>query len=391
MKRGELTRTLLAVALLGCVPNCSDSGHALGNSHPADSGAADLPLQSGGTIGSGGATGNGGVAASGGTPSTGGTSVATGGAATGGATGTGGTSAPGATSPTGGARATGGTKSTGGAASTGGRNGGGTIGTGGIGASGGTGGTTTAPGSGGVLGSGGSSSSIDAGGMCTLSCDLINPTCCASDGTPRCTYLPYDPANCGACGNTCKGATPYCNSGTCTATPCSLDGSACATGESCCGGACCTTGQICCMANAPVAPAGPRCFTPDATTPTCPGDVPLRSDRNIKKNIVPVDTAAILQKVSKLPISTWTYKTEADGLRHLGPMAQDFRASFGLGDDEHYYYPVDAHGVALASIQALNKLVQLQQEQIRKLERQNTNLARRLNQVERSGRAQNRP
>ena len=65
-------------------------------------------------------------------------------------------------------------------------------------------------------------------------------------------------------------------------------------------------------------------------------------------------------------------------------MAQDFHASFGLGDDERSYYPVDAHGVALASIQALSKLVQLQQEQIRKLERQNAKLARRLGAVEKA-------
>ena len=111
----------------------------------------------------------------------------------------------------------------------------------------------------------------------------------------------------------------------------------------------------------------------------------MASDRNIKKNIAPADTAQILAKLAKLPIATWTYNTEADGLRHLGPMAQDFRASFGLGDDEHYYYPVDAHGVALASIQALDHLVQLQQEQIRKLERQNAALARRLSHVEKRG------
>jgi Chaperone of endosialidase len=145
------------------------------------------------------------------------------------------------------------------------------------------------------------------------------------------------------------------------------------------------------MGNRPVGPNGPGCVTITSTPPTCPGNLPIASDRNVKKDIVPADTAAILAKVSKLPISTWTYKSEADGLRHLGPMAQDFRASFGLGDDEHYYYPVDAHGVALASIQALDRLVQLQQEQIRKLERQNANLARRLGQIEKHAPAQNHP
>ena len=58
------------------------------------------------------------------------------------------------------------------------------------------------------------------------------------------------------------------------------------------------------------------------------------SDRNKKKNITPADTSAVLDKVSKLPISTWSYTAEPGEVRHMGPMAQDFRASFGLGDDD---------------------------------------------------------
>jgi hypothetical protein len=145
------------------------------------------------------------------------------------------------------------------------------------------------------------------------------------------------------------------------------------------------------MRNMPVGPNGPACQTITAVNPTCQGNIAVGSDRNIKKNIAPADTAAILAKVSQLPISTWTYKSEADGLRHLGPMAQDFRASFGLGDDERYYYPVDAHGVALASIQALHRLVQLQQEQIHKLGLQNAKLARRLSLIEKADSAPRAP
>ena len=61
------------------------------------------------------------------------------------------------------------------------------------------------------------------------------------------------------------------------------------------------------------------------------------SDRNKKKNITPADTSAVLDKVSKLPISTWSYTAEPVDVRHMGPMAQDFRASFGLGDDDKTY------------------------------------------------------
>jgi len=106
-----------------------------------------------------------------------------------------------------------------------------------------------------------------------------------------------------------------------------------------------------------------------------------KSDRNQKKNIAPVDTTAILDKVSRLPISTWTYLKEPASVRHLGPMAQDFRATFGLGDDDRTYYAVDAQGVALAAIKALNEQLSAQEARIVKLERENKSLSRRLSKV----------
>jgi hypothetical protein len=57
-------------------------------------------------------------------------------------------------------------------------------------------------------------------------------------------------------------------------------------------------------------------------------------------------------------------------VRHMGPMAQDFHASFGLGDTDRAYDPIDAHGVTFAAIQGLYVLVQEQQAQIAQLERE---------------------
>ncbi len=107
------------------------------------------------------------------------------------------------------------------------------------------------------------------------------------------------------------------------------------------------------------------------------------SDRNQKKNITPVDGASILDKVGRLPISSWTYLKEPAEVRHLGPMAQDFRAAFGLGDDDRTYFAVDAQGVALAAIQALNEKVTVQAARLEKLERENRELARRLAKLRR--------
>ena len=55
-------------------------------------------------------------------------------------------------------------------------------------------------------------------------------------------------------------------------------------------------------------------------------------------------------------------------------MAQDFRATFNLGDTDRAYNPIDAHGVSLASIKALYRLVQDQQLRLDRLEAENARL-----------------
>jgi hypothetical protein len=108
------------------------------------------------------------------------------------------------------------------------------------------------------------------------------------------------------------------------------------------------------------------------------------SDREQKKNVTPVDPATVLQAVRGLPISTWSYRQESDQIRHMGPMAQDFRAAFGLGDADRYYHAVDAHGVALAAIQALEKMTVEQRRRIDALEAKNQKLERKLRELERT-------
>jgi len=77
------------------------------------------------------------------------------------------------------------------------------------------------------------------------------------------------------------------------------------------------------------------------------------SDRNAKTEIVPLDDASILASVVRLPVSSWQYKSER-GVRHVGPMAQDFYAAFGVGTDDRHITSIDEDGVALAAIKALN-------------------------------------
>lgn len=77
------------------------------------------------------------------------------------------------------------------------------------------------------------------------------------------------------------------------------------------------------------------------------------SDRNVKANFAPVDGRAVLDKALSLPLSTWNYQAEDAATCHLGPMAQDFYATFGLGGDDKSISTIDPAGVSLAAIQGL--------------------------------------
>jgi hypothetical protein len=70
-----------------------------------------------------------------------------------------------------------------------------------------------------------------------------------------------------------------------------------------------------------------------------------------------VSADEILDRLAEMPISTWTYGFEHESVRHIGPMAQDFAAAFGLGDTDKRIATVDADGVALVAIQALHRRV----------------------------------
>jgi hypothetical protein len=106
------------------------------------------------------------------------------------------------------------------------------------------------------------------------------------------------------------------------------------------------------------------------------------SDRNRKHSFAGVTGEDVLIRLRALPITTWTYNTEDASVRHLGPMAQDFRTAFGLGDDDKVISTVDADGVALAAAQALDARTVAQEARITALERENAELRARLARIE---------
>ena len=108
---------------------------------------------------------------------------------------------------------------------------------------------------------------------------------------------------------------------------------------------------------------GCRIF-PGAGTWTC------TSDRATKTDIVDVSVNDVLQRLVSIPISSWRFRGEPVEVRHVGPMAQDFRAAFGLGHDDKSIGTVDAQGVALAAIQGLYRMLEARDETIRALQRE---------------------
>ena len=105
------------------------------------------------------------------------------------------------------------------------------------------------------------------------------------------------------------------------------------------------------------------------------GTITPNSDVNAKTDFAPVDPTLILERVAKLPIQQWRFKTEIAEVKHVGPMAQDFRAAFGLGEISTAIATVDADGVALAAIQGLNRKLEEQRAE-------NADLKERLAQLE---------
>jgi Chaperone of endosialidase len=95
------------------------------------------------------------------------------------------------------------------------------------------------------------------------------------------------------------------------------------------------------------------------------------SDRNKKENFSSVDAKAVLEAVTKLPITRWNMKGDRKKTPHIGPVSQDFHAAFGLGEDDKTINSADVQGIALAAIKGLS-------QENQSLKAQNAELARKI-------------
>ena len=102
-----------------------------------------------------------------------------------------------------------------------------------------------------------------------------------------------------------------------------------------------------------------------------------------------MDERKVLERLSEVPITRWNMKGQNPNVHHLGPVAQDFHAAFGLGEDDEHINTGDALDVAFAAIQGLYQVVQEKEEQVAAyqqqvdtLHQQNEDLAARVTALE---------
>jgi len=117
----------------------------------------------------------------------------------------------------------------------------------------------------------------------------------------------------------------------------------------------------------------------NTTSVTVNGTFNNNSDRNAKQDFEPVPSSQILDRLSQLPVSEWSYKSDSE-TRHIGPMAQDFYAAFKIGTDDKHIAPIDEGGVALAAIQGLNQKLE---QQLQQKETEIAELKQRMDKLER--------
>lgn len=77
------------------------------------------------------------------------------------------------------------------------------------------------------------------------------------------------------------------------------------------------------------------------------------SDSTKKENFQAVDGEKVLQQLKGVDVTSWNYIAQDDSIRHIGPMAQDFYATFGYGESDTTITTTDIDGVNLAALQAL--------------------------------------
>ena len=94
----------------------------------------------------------------------------------------------------------------------------------------------------------------------------------------------------------------------------------------------------------------------------------ILSDRERKENIETIDAQEYLNRLDGIDVYSWSYKSQDSSITHIGPMAQDFYATFNLGTDSTTINSGDFDGINLLLIKALDEKMALLETQSTTLE-----------------------
>ena len=116
---------------------------------------------------------------------------------------------------------------------------------------------------------------------------------------------------------------------------------------------------------------------------TIRGTLTQLSDKNAKTEVRSLNGKEVLDKLTALPVSSWAYKSD-EAQRHIGPMAQDFYAAFGLGSDDKHIAPSDVAGVAMVGVQELSRTIEARDAEITELKQRLADLESLVNRLAKS-------
>ncbi|HJQ35784.1 MAG TPA: tail fiber domain-containing protein [Thermoanaerobaculia bacterium] len=96
-------------------------------------------------------------------------------------------------------------------------------------------------------------------------------------------------------------------------------------------------------------------------------NVVFSSSRELKNELDLVDGKETLARLTAMPIAHWSLKTDESATKHVGPMAEDFYAAFGVGANNKTISVTDANGVAFSAIQGLAQTLKEKDEELTQL------------------------
>lgn len=86
----------------------------------------------------------------------------------------------------------------------------------------------------------------------------------------------------------------------------------------------------------------------------CTGAINGSSSAAAKMDFDALDADEVLDRLIAIPVREWSYRNDP-AVRHVGPIAEDFHDAFGLGENNRTIATVDADGINMLAIQALER------------------------------------